>query len=130
MKRAPHALPGAITVAEWRAEGVRLFGEDMFAWRFVCPCCGHVAKVADWRDAGAPEGAVAFSCVGRWTGGGTGAGFFVAREGDPQKAPTVPCNYAGGGLFGLNPVEVIDPDGIHRHVFAFADKVATAGKGA
>jgi hypothetical protein len=31
-----------------------------------------------------------------------------------------PCNYAGGGLFRLNPVTVVDPDGIENHAFDFA----------
>lgn len=82
---------------EWEAEGVRRFGEDRMLWAFVCPVCGHVATVQDYKDAGAPSGAVGFSCVGRWAGpkrraiGGEGPG---------------PCDYAGGGLFMLNPLEV------------------------
>lgn len=110
-----------ILATDWRAEAVRRFGEDVFQWRFKCPCCGHVAKVSDWRDAGAPEGSIAFSCVGRWTGGGTGAAFFVKGK-DDQEHPTVPCDYAGGGLFGLNPVAVMS-EGIVRHVFSFDDEV-------
>ena len=89
----------------WHAEAARLFGDDQLKWRFVCPSCGHVAAVEDWKDAGAPPTAVAFSCVGRWTGSTKTLG---------QKPG--PCNYAGGGLFGLNPVSIA---GVGR-AFAFA----------
>lgn len=95
-----------MTQEEWFAEGTRLFGDDVMKWRFVCPSCGHIASVQDWKDAGAPEGAVAFSCVGRYLPerseafGGKGSG---------------PCNYAGGGLFIIHPVNV---EG--RKTFSFA----------
>jgi hypothetical protein len=95
---------------DWRAEAVRLFGVDAMAWRFVCPGCGHVASAADWKAAGAPSRAIAYSCVGRWLPD--------ARDWLHGKGPG-PCNYAGGGLFGINPVAV-DRDGITSHVFAFA----------
>lgn len=96
--------------AEWVAEGTRRFGADHMKWRFVCPSCGHVASVQDWKDAGASEGEVAFSCVGRHTGAGGELAF--RKQGGP-------CNYAGGGLFRLNPVMVLTPDGV-RPCFAFA----------
>ena len=49
------------TFEEWNAEGARRFGADQMKWRFVCPACGHVAAVQDWKDAGAPVEAAAFS---------------------------------------------------------------------
>ena len=91
-----------MTRDDWEAEGVRRFGEDRMRWAFVCPICGHVATVRDYKDAGAPGGAVGFSCVGRWSRekrqafGGVGAG---------EERPG-PCDYAGGGLFMMNPLEV------------------------
>lgn len=100
------------THPEWTAEAVRRFGDDPMKWRFVCPSCGHVASVQDWKDAGAPEGAVAFSCVGRWHGG------------DPEKTfmkQGGPCDYAGGGLIGINPVAVFRENGIFSRVFEFAE---------
>lgn len=100
------------THADWQAEAVRRFGADPMGWKFVCPSCGHVASVKDWKDAGAPEGAVAFSCIGRYTGAGDDKTF--RRAGGP-------CNYAGGGLFGLNPVQVEFDEGKVQAVFAFAD---------
>lgn len=103
----------AITYADWHAKGLELFGPDEMSWRFVCPCCQHVQTPHDYKNAGAPEGAVAFSCVGRWSG--------VKREAFGQGPG--PCNYAGGGLFGLNPVSLTMPDGKPRPIFEFAESV-------
>jgi hypothetical protein len=101
-----------MTRAEWIAEATRRFGSDPIGWRFICPSCSHVASVKDWRDAGASEGAVAFSCVGRYLDADGTMAFKLAGG---------PCNYAGGGLFKINPVTVIDDEGRKHTVFAFAD---------
>lgn len=61
----------------------------------------------EWQEAGAPENAVAFSCVGRW------------RD-------DVDCDYAGGGLFKLNPVVVTQEDGSTTQAFAFAGSEETS----
>lgn len=79
------------------AEAAERFGPDPMNWRFVCPVCGHVASTKDYKDAGAPESAVAFSCVGRWIPGSKDA-FETSGHG--------PCTYAGAGLIRLNPVSV------------------------
>lgn len=94
---------------EWMAEGRRRFGEDTMQWRFVCPSCGHEASVQDWKDAGAPVAAAGFSCVGRWIEG--------ARRAFDDTAGPGPCNYAGGGLFKINPIVV----GGDMTAFAFAE---------
>ena len=99
-----------LTHAEWVAEAQRRFGADSGAWRFVCPSCGHVALVSDWFAAGAGEGEVAFSCVGR----------HLPKAKEMGQRPG-PCNYAGGGLFRLNPVTVVDAGGREHDVFEFAD---------
>ncbi len=104
--------PQTMTYEEWFAEGEKRFGKDRNYWKFVCPSCGHVAAAHDWFDADAPAGAVGFSCVGRWTGAGAAATFKKAGG---------PCNYAGGGLFKLNPIAVIDAEGKEHHVFEFAE---------
>jgi hypothetical protein len=96
---------------EWTAEAQRRFGKDPMVWQFVCPVCGHVTTVQDWKDAGAPETAVAFSCVGRWLPDAKDA---FGKDG------AGPCNYAGGGLIRLNPVEVTLDDGHIRQTFDFA----------
>ena len=88
-----------------------LFGRNPDNWKFKCPCCGHVASVKDYEDAGAPTGAVGFSCIGRWSG-----------HMDTDMGAGQPCNYSGGGLFQLNPVTVVFPDEEKHQVFEFAEE--------
>ena len=97
--------------ADWQAEARRRFGDDHLTWAFQCPVCGHRTTVKAWRDAGAGEGEIAFSCVGRHVEG--------AKTAFEQKG-TGPCTYAGGGLFRLNPIIVLDPEGKEHQVFDFA----------
>jgi hypothetical protein len=101
-----------LSLSEWQAEGRRRFGEDEMRWRFVCPSCGHIASVQDWKDAGASIRHVAFSCVGRWRGGDDKKTF---------KKKGGPCYYAGGGLIGLNPVAVVQANGQVVNIFDFAE---------
>lgn len=99
------------THAQWVEICMKRFGPNPLRWKFVCPVCQHVASVADWKAAGAPEGAIAFSCVGRFQR--------VARDAfDGHGAG--PCNYAGGGLFHLNPVRVRMANGEIHRVFDWA----------
>lgn len=107
-------LPGHVryeSLADWHAEARRRFGDDPMNWKFVCPSCKKVTSIKEWKEAGASENEVAFSCVGRHIKGCKGEIF--DRKGGP-------CNYAGGGLFRLNPVTVVH--GGHEHtMFAFAE---------
>jgi hypothetical protein len=105
-----------LTYDEWVVEGTRRFGADRMQWRFVCPSCGYVASGQDWKDAGAPEGAIGYSCVGRYTGSEKK---LFDRSGGP-------CDYAGGGLIGLNPVRVA-VGGKAYDVFAFAGEEGEEG---
>lgn len=89
-----------MTEAEFKAIGVERFGPDPMKFKFVCPSCGHIATAEDYKAVGAPETAVAFSCVGRWAEGDWDANTFKRQGG--------PCTYAGGGLIGLNPVQLSD----------------------
>lgn len=98
------------TGEEWRRDARQRFGDDQLTWRFVCPACGHVASIADWKAAGAPITSAAFSCVGRW----------MSKPRDAFGDGPGPCNYAGGGLIGLNPVRVADGPVAHD-VFEFAE---------
>lgn len=110
----PFKLLPTMKYQDWLAEGKRRFGDhgaDLGAFRFKCPACGHVASVNDWKAAGAAEGEVAFSCIGRRLG----AVRDVFADGPG------PCNYAGGGLFRLNPQPVEDMGGRVHNLFAFAD---------
>ena len=85
-----------MTLEEWHKEGTLKFGSDFLDWVFVCPICKKKMSVRDYKEAKAPEEAVAFSCVGRWN----------KEQG---------CNYAGDGLLQYNPIDV---DG--TKVFDFA----------
>lgn len=114
-----------MTHQEWLAEAERRFGPDPMKWKFVCPVCKHVQSVQDYKDAGAPSTAAGFSCVGRWSGAkrdALGLNPDAVKRGElpPAEGPG-PCNYAGGGLFQLNPVEVVLDDGIVTRAFAFAE---------
>jgi len=90
-----------MTLAQYQEAAVTLFGKDMANWRFVCPGCGHVASVEDYQEAKAPEGAVGFSCIGRY--------LEKCRDWLNGKGPG-PCNYSGGGLLNINPVHITDHD--------------------
>lgn len=90
-----------LTQAEWGAEGRDRFGANMLEWWFICPMCKTVMTPRMYGDAGAPEGAVAFSCIGRYN-------------------ESLGCNYTGGGLFRLNPVHVTCTDESIETVFEFA----------
>lgn len=91
------------TLEQYITDAEERFGADRMNWKFVCPACGYIASVAEYKEAGAPEGVVGFSCVGRWKGARRRA-FGDQGEG--------PCDYSGGGLFGLNPVEI---EGHHNY---------------
>ena len=97
-----------MTKTEWHAMGIKKFGNNQMDWKFKCPACGHIASVQDYKNAGAPENVVAFSCIGRYLKNKPREAFGKIGKG--------PCNYAGGGLIGLNPIEV---DG--EHYFEFAE---------
>jgi len=106
------------TYEQWLSDAKARFGDNAMDWRFECPVCHHVASVKDWRDAKAPEGAVAFSCVGAYTNAPARKAF--------EEGGTGPCNYAGGGLFKLNPVTVTGGPGGDHTVFEFASAEATS----
>ena len=98
-----------ISHAGWMAKGRELFGEDFFKWRFVCPGCGNVVTVEEFRvfkDKGATPNSPTSECIGRYTGGDWLDG-------------NKPCNYAGYGLIRLSPVRVIVDAGREVHAFAF-----------
>ncbi len=101
-----------MTKEEWIAEGKRLFGDDMLKWRFVCPSCGHIQTPEDFRrykEKGATPDTAYFNCIGRYDG----------HENVDMCSGKSPCNYSGGGLFGLNPVKVTNGEKTIQ-VFAFA----------
>ncbi len=107
-----------MTLNDWRRRGALLYGGDQSKWRFRCPVCGHVATPADWEKVGAPASAVAFACIGGWMRQRRKA---FGSAGEPG-----PCDYSGGGLFAMNPIEVIGVDAQGRprtvQMFEFADE--------
>ncbi len=98
-----------LTKEQWHDHGVALFGDDELRWRFICPACNHVASVQDYKDAGAPVGAAAVVCIGR----------FMDHPREAFAAGPGPCNYTGMGLICISPVQVDD-----LPVFGFAPKEA------
>ncbi len=108
-----------MTVEEWRAEGRRRFGENFDEWKAVCPICGNVQSVGDFRqfkDRGATPDTTFQQCIGRFTTGPIYRGF-----GENKKdAPKQPCDYAIFGLFRL-PGVIVVLDGKEVLLFAFAD---------
>lgn len=99
---------------EWLAEAERRYGPDAVSWKFICPVCKHITSGQDWKDAGAPITAVAFSCVGRYL---ENPQIAFPEKGRATKGP---CNYTGGGLFQLNPVTIVMDDGTEHSAFDFA----------
>ena len=65
-----------------------LVGADAMKWCFVCPACGNVASTQEYKDAGAPEAAVGFSCIGRYLGREVYRAF---GENNPS-VPKMPCS--------------------------------------
>lgn len=103
-----------LTHAQWTQEAVRRYGPDPRAWKFRCPSCGHAASVAEWEAARVPEN-TAFSCIGRTMPEAVTKGRAFGKSGGP-------CNYAGGGLFKLNPIQVEFAGGKQEKYFDFADE--------
>ncbi len=116
-RRPAPASPAPIPWEEWMQEGMRRFGPVHDDWKFVCPACGYVASVRDWRMAGAEEGHIAFSCIGRLLPKHLRREAFGTARNNRRPGP---CNYAGGGFLACNPV-MVNQGGVVRATFAFAE---------
>lgn len=96
-----------VKLADWHAEGIARFGENPLKWKFVCPSCGMVQTAEDWKGYGIPfrdvDRQVGFNCIGRRILSVCPTAD-VVEFGDMNKG--FGCNYTGGGLFRVNPVEV------------------------
>ena len=102
-----------ITIAreDWQEEARKRY--DVFeAVKFRCPMCGYAATVADYKAAKAADGMIGFSCIGRLIGAKRNA-FGGKGEG--------PCDYAGGGLFKVNPIHLTEDGQPYTEIFDFAD---------
>ena len=105
-----------MTLLEWLAEGEKRFGTDRLKWRFVCPGCGHVQAVEDFRthkEQGATAETAYFNCIGRYAG---------AQRTAFGKPGGGPCDYTTGGLINISPVRIIF-EGKEYSAFAFAEAV-------
>lgn len=69
------------TLAEWKAEGVSRFGENIEQHIFKCPNCGRGNKVSEFREYVDSPDKAAVNCIGRYN-------------------PQLGCNWAAYGLFG------------------------------
>jgi hypothetical protein len=53
------------TLAEWRTEATRLFGQLPLQWKFQCPICGNVQTGAEFKARGAEPERAYRECIGR-----------------------------------------------------------------
>ena len=109
-----NAAPIVMTHEEWINEAKTRFGKAPRGWKFVCPVCGYVQSINTFLELtdlskDAILNVIAFSCVGRW----------VDEPASGFDTSSSPCDYAGGGLFRLNPVTVT-LDGKNHQRFEFA----------
>ena len=100
-----------ITVENYRIEGERRYGPARKNWVFKCPVCGIKTKAEEWVNNGAEDQA-AFSCIGR---------SMKTKKDMFDTGKKGPCNYAGGGLFRLNPIKIKFTNGSVGEFFDFAD---------
>lgn len=94
-----------VTLAEWEAEGERLYGKERLDWRFRCPACGHVQTPREFKAAGQSPHAAYLNCASRFGLGG--------RQ---------DCKWTIGGLLKVGGRYVIDDRYCPRLIFEFADK--------
>lgn len=95
---------------EWNALGEKLFGNDRLSWKFRCPGCGNIQTPQELEAAGTVPDQAYFSCIGRYDGH-IDTAFWDKKQ---------PCNYTLGGLFKLEHVTILTPDGKEHAAFPFA----------
>ena len=105
-----------LTLEEWQAQGVQLFGRDVNKWRFVCPACGHIQTRQDWLNLGMRpqqvDERVGFTCIGRWLDP-----FNMAKDFEPSGGSG--CNYVGDREPNISPFTVIISPGEERPTFGW-----------
>ncbi|MDI6789935.1 MAG: VVA0879 family protein [Thermodesulfobacteriota bacterium] len=99
------------THTEWLSELKERFGDDLTKWAFVCPACGKVSTVQEFKDAGADPNDAYQTCIGRHTG-----------KGSPTKNSKEGCNWAAFGLYGGD--VIVTEDKKEVPVFSMADPAA------
>lgn len=102
-----------ITYEQWHAKGVERYGNDMKTWRFTCPMCKKDTIAQEWIDHKADK-QIGVSCIGRQYDKKQSA-FFT------KNIKPIGCDYAGYGLFKMNPihVEITTDEGSKEIVDAF-----------
>lgn len=97
-----------LTIEEWHAEGRARYGDNVVMWKFRCPSCGFVQSALDYRswnfNVKEIDLRLAFSCIGRSIAE-RGLALPIVEFMESHKG--YGCNYAGGGLFRIAPVEVV-----------------------
>lgn len=97
-----------IKIADWLKELRSRFGEDDEEWKFVCPSCGHVQSVADFKAIGVDGNKAYYECIGRYKN----------IDGKTDKKA---CKYTLCGLFVLDHDTVINNEFLPVNVFKMAD---------
>jgi len=98
-----------ISHENWKLMGELIFKtSDMNKWKFICPSCGYIASVKDYRDALIPSTFIAEYCIGNWIG----------VRGDVNQWGQGPCGFKGD--YETNPVHVTDRLAADDYVFHFA----------
>jgi hypothetical protein len=92
-----------ITLAEWKAEGKKLFGNEIKDWKFKCVNCGETQTLREFEVAEIPDASSKFyfSCIGRYL---QGRG----------------CDWSLGGLLQKHETEVVGEYGKPVPVYEFA----------
>lgn len=97
-----------VGIDAWQMEGARRYGRNVTKWRFVCPACGFAQTAEDWRSYAAPmrtiDRQLGFNCIGNRIKSVCPTAD-VVDFGEPHRG--FGCLYQGGGLFRINPVEVV-----------------------
>jgi hypothetical protein len=92
-----------LSLEDFRAE-IKAQGVEPLDYAFICPACNTVQS-ARWliaagagKDFDDVQGALGFSCVGRFNGAGD------------ERVEGKGCNWTCGGLFQIHKLTVITPD--------------------
>lgn len=99
------------TLQEWKDEQKKRFKDNLLDVAFVCPACGKVSTLREFKEAGATPDDSYQNCIGRFTG-----------KGSPNQSDGTGCNWAAYGLFGClgKGDVVVTPDGNEVEVFQLA----------
>jgi hypothetical protein len=106
------------TLDEWKAKGEKLFGKDLLDWKFVCPACGRVTAIQEFKDLDVDPNQAPQICIGRVNGKGMSG--WTGKKKDNSDG----CDWAAFGLFGtLGKGEVVVAEaGTETEVFKFYEE--------